>query len=69
MAAVPPPKPAAPFATPPRLYACWLSTITPTQLRCLPPHFHHHLVKPVDLQAVDEVLTGIATENIGVEEA
>jgi CheY-like chemotaxis protein len=31
--------------------------------------FHHHLVKPVDLQAVDEVLTGIATENIGLEKA
>ena len=31
--------------------------------------FHHHLVKPVDLQAVDEVLTEIATENVGLEEA
>jgi PAS domain S-box-containing protein len=31
--------------------------------------FHHHLVKPVDLRAVDEVLTGAALENSGLEQA
>jgi CheY-like chemotaxis protein len=30
--------------------------------------FHHHLVKPVDLRAVDEVLTRMAVENSGGEE-
>jgi PAS domain S-box-containing protein len=30
--------------------------------------FHHHLVKPVDLRAVDEVLTRLAAENAGLDE-
>ena len=30
--------------------------------------FHHHLVKPVDLRAVDEVLTQLAVEKTGHEE-